>query len=130
MWGNLVTWRSKKQSVVVARCSAEAELRPLALELCEGLWIMMVMEELGQIISIKIFCYNILAINMEQNPSYDKSKHVEIDRHFIREKAEAKTITIEYVFSNDQVADFLIKPVCTQAFQTLVTKLECINISI
>ena len=36
--GNLVTWRSKKQSVV-ARSSVEAEFRVMALEICEGIWI-------------------------------------------------------------------------------------------
>ena len=34
VWGNLVTWRSKKQTVV-ARSSAEAELRSLAHGFCE-----------------------------------------------------------------------------------------------
>jgi len=37
-WGNLVTWRSKKQHVV-SRSSAESELRALALGICEGMWI-------------------------------------------------------------------------------------------
>ena len=36
VWGNLVSWRSKKQSVV-ARSSAEAEFRALALGICEGM---------------------------------------------------------------------------------------------
>ena len=36
--GNLVTWRSKKQSVV-ARSSVEAKFRVMALEICEGIWI-------------------------------------------------------------------------------------------
>ncbi|GMI86678.1 cysteine-rich RLK (RECEPTOR-like protein kinase) 8 [Hibiscus trionum] len=38
VWGNLVTWRSKKQAVV-SRSSAEAEFRALALGICEGMWI-------------------------------------------------------------------------------------------
>ncbi|KAL6339861.1 hypothetical protein AAG906_034949 [Vitis piasezkii] len=47
VWGNLVTWRSKKQSVV-ARSSAEAEYRALAQGICEGIWIKRVLSELGQ----------------------------------------------------------------------------------
>ena len=38
VWGNLVTWRSKKQSVVV-RSSAKAEFRVLAQGICEGIWL-------------------------------------------------------------------------------------------
>ena len=47
VWGNLVTWRSKKQSVV-ARSSAEAEYRALAQGICEGIWIKRVLSELGK----------------------------------------------------------------------------------
>ncbi|XP_054817017.1 uncharacterized mitochondrial protein AtMg00810-like [Prosopis cineraria] len=45
VWGNLVTWRSKKQSVV-ARSSAEVEFRAIALGICEGIWLKQVLEEL------------------------------------------------------------------------------------
>ncbi|KAK0594035.1 hypothetical protein LWI29_029766 [Acer saccharum] len=45
VWGNLVTWRSKKQSVV-ARSSAEAEYRALAQSICEGLWLKRLLDEL------------------------------------------------------------------------------------
>ncbi|RVW15007.1 hypothetical protein CK203_090450 [Vitis vinifera] len=43
--GNLVTWQSKKQSVV-ARSSAEAEFRAIAHDICEVLWIKQLLEEL------------------------------------------------------------------------------------
>ncbi|TYK05138.1 putative mitochondrial protein [Cucumis melo var. makuwa] len=39
VWGNLVTWRSKKQSVV-ARSSAEAEYRAMSLGICEEIWLL------------------------------------------------------------------------------------------
>ncbi|GAA0147739.1 hypothetical protein LIER_07366 [Lithospermum erythrorhizon] len=45
VWGNLVTWRSKKQSVV-SRSSAESEYRALALGICEGVWIQRLIKEL------------------------------------------------------------------------------------
>lgn len=105
LWGNLVTWRSKKQTVV-ARSSAEAELRALALGICEGLWIKRVLLDLGYIesINIRVYCDNMSAINMAENPMHhDKSKHVEIDRHFIKEKIEDKTISIQYIPSCEQV---------------------------
>ena len=44
--GNLVTWKSKKQNVV-ARSSAEAEFRGMALGLCEALWLRLLLQDLG-----------------------------------------------------------------------------------
>jgi hypothetical protein len=44
--GNLVTWRSKKQNVV-ARSSAEAEFRGMSLEICEALWLRLLLSDLG-----------------------------------------------------------------------------------
>ncbi|KAK3006432.1 hypothetical protein RJ639_016813 [Escallonia herrerae] len=48
VWGNLVTWRSKKQSVV-ARSSAEAEYRAMAHGICEMMWLKRVLEELRRL---------------------------------------------------------------------------------
>ncbi|XP_038874957.1 uncharacterized mitochondrial protein AtMg00810-like [Benincasa hispida] len=45
VWGNLVTWRSKKQGVV-ARSSAEAEYRALSLRICEEIWLKKVLTDL------------------------------------------------------------------------------------
>ncbi|RVX18623.1 Retrovirus-related Pol polyprotein from transposon RE1 [Vitis vinifera] len=83
VWGNLVTWRSKKQSVV-ARSSVEAEYRALAQGICEGIWIKRVLSELGQTSSspILMMCDNQTAISIAKNPvHHDRTKHVEIDRH-------------------------------------------------
>lgn len=101
LWGNLVTWLSKKQDVVL-RSNAEAELRALALGLCEGLWIKRVVTKLQQkpILPIKAYCDNISAVNMAENPvQHDKSKHVEIDLHFIQEKIENNIIQLHHISS-------------------------------
>ncbi|KAH9658679.1 protein kinase domain-containing protein [Citrus sinensis] len=88
LWGNLVTWRRKKQNVV-ARSSAEAEVRSMAQGVCEILWLKRVLEELKRPVSLpmKFYCDNKAAINIAHNPAlHDRTKHVEIDRHFITEK--------------------------------------------
>lgn len=90
IWGNLVAWRSKKQSVV-ARSSVEAEFRAIALGICEGLWLKRVMEELkiSTEFPMKMFCDNQATISISHNPvHHDRTKHVEIDQHFIKEKVE------------------------------------------
>ena len=88
VWGNLVTWRSKKQSVV-ARSSAEAEFRAMAQGICEGIWLNRLLEELRVPLKhpIVLYCDNQAAISIAKNPvHHDRTKHVEIDRHFIKEK--------------------------------------------
>ncbi|PON77165.1 hypothetical protein PanWU01x14_027840 [Parasponia andersonii] len=59
VWENLVTWRSKKQSVV-ARSSAEAEYRALALSIYKGMWLKRLLKELGitGTNSMKVLCNN------------------------------------------------------------------------
>ncbi|CAL5415338.1 unnamed protein product [Camellia sinensis] len=88
--GNLVTWRSKKQKVV-ALSSAEAEFRAMNKGLCELLWLRKLLTEFGfpPASAMELFCDNKAAISIAHNPvQHDRTKHVEVDRHFIKEKLE------------------------------------------
>lgn len=120
-----MTWRSKKQSVV-ARSSAEAEFRSVAHGICEVLWIRRVFEELK--IStpppIKVYCNNKSVIAISHNPVlHDRTKHVEIDKHFIKEKIDGGVICMVYIPSIDQVADILTKGLQKKQFDSLIFKL-------
>jgi hypothetical protein len=66
--GNLVTWRSKKQSVV-ARSSAEAEFRAMAQGVYETLWLKILLTELGfdSKDSMQLYCDNKAAISIAHN---------------------------------------------------------------
>ena len=123
--GNLVTWRSKKQSVV-ARSSAEAEFRSMAHGICEVLWMRRILKEL-KIHSpspMKVYCDNKSAIAIAHNPVlHDRTKHVEIDKHFIKEKIDGGDICMVYVPSNNQAADILTKGLHKRQFDSLVSKL-------
>ncbi|CAA6661653.1 unnamed protein product [Spirodela intermedia] len=68
MRGNLVTWRSKKHNVV-ARSSPEVEFRALVHEICELLWVKILLTNLKIPIScpMKLYCDNKSAINLEHN---------------------------------------------------------------
>ncbi|RVW40091.1 Retrovirus-related Pol polyprotein from transposon RE1 [Vitis vinifera] len=102
VWGNLVTWRSKKQSVV-ARSSAEAEYRALAQGIC--------------------------SISIAKNPvHHDRTKHVEIDRHFITEKVTSETVKLNYVPTKHQTADILTKALPRPNFEDLTCKLGLYDI--
>ncbi|KAK3007336.1 hypothetical protein RJ639_016752 [Escallonia herrerae] len=124
--GNLVTWRSKKQNVV-ALSSAEAEFRGMAKGLCELLWLKGLLAEIGYSSksSMNMFCDNKLAIQIAENPvQHDRTKHVEVDRHFIKEKLEAKIIRFPFVKSEEQLADILTKAVSSKVFHNSLDKLD------
>jgi hypothetical protein len=124
--GNLVTWRSKKQKVV-ALSSAEAEFRGMAKGLCELLWIKRLLTEIGfaPTSEMDLFCDNKAAIAIAHNPiQHDRTKHVEIDRHFIKENLEAKIIRFPFVKSEDQLVDILTKAVSSKDFYNSLDKLR------
>ncbi|RVX15531.1 Retrovirus-related Pol polyprotein from transposon RE1 [Vitis vinifera] len=130
VWGNLVTWRSKKQSVE-ARSSAKAEYRALAQGICEGIWIKRVLSELGQTSSspILMMCDNQAVISIAKNPvHHDRTKHVEIDRHFITEKVTSETVKLNYVPTKHQTADILTKALPRPNFEDLTCKLRLYDI--
>lgn len=124
--GNLVTWRSKKQKVV-SLSSAEAEFRGIARGLAEILWIRKLLTEIGfpPTETSKIMCDNEAAIQISENPvQHDRTKHIDVDRHFIKEKLEAGIIELPFVRSKDQLADILTKAVNGSFFNDCLGKLS------
>ena len=74
---------------MIARNSAEVEFRVLAHGICESIWIRRLLEELrfSQIIPIPIYSDNKVTISFVHNPVLrDETKHIEVDKHFIKEK--------------------------------------------
>ena len=125
MGGNLVTWRSKKQKVV-ARSSAEAEFRGMSHGVCELLWLEKLLRDLGfkHKGAMKLHCDNKAAIEIAHNPmQHDRTKHVEIDRHFIKEKLDAGIIMFPFVVFEDQLANVLTKVMSNNVFSNLLDKL-------
>lgn len=128
--GNLVTWRSKKQSVV-SRSSAEAEYRAVALGMCELLWLKKLLTELNIEIKrpMKLYSDSKAAISIANNPvQHDRTKHVEIDRHFIKEKLVSGAICMPYIPSKEQLADIFTKGLSMSTFESAVSKLGLLDI--
>jgi hypothetical protein len=123
--GNLVTWHSKKQNVV-ARLSAEAEYKAMSHGVCELLWLRILMRELGFNLEkpVNLYCDNKAAISIAHNPvQHDRTKHVEVDRHFIKEKLTDGIISVPFVKSEDQLADILTKAVSSRVLYSTLVKL-------
>ena len=98
----------------------------LWLGLCELLWLEIILDDLRLASNgpIKLFCDNKSAINIAHNSvQYDRTKHVQIDRHFIKEKLEAGLICIPFVPSKNQLANVLTKELPTRRFEELLCKL-------
>jgi hypothetical protein len=129
--GNLVTWRSKKQNVV-ARSTAEAEFRSMAHGICEVMWLKIILTELGlfQAKPLMLYCDNKAALDIVHNPvQHGRTKHIEIDRHFIKEKLDQGIICMPYVSSSNQLADILTKGLPEKLFSSLCCKMGIYDFS-
>ncbi|KAL6311274.1 hypothetical protein AAG906_017960 [Vitis piasezkii] len=129
--GNLVTWKSKKQNVI-ARSSAEEEFRGMALGLCEVLWLRLLLQDLGYLSRqpIRLFCDNKAACDIAHNPvQHDRTKHVEVDKFFIKEKLNDKIVELPKIRLEDQLANILTKAaVLSRVFSKFLDKLGMCDI--
>ena len=74
--------------------------------------------------SMRLYCDNKAAINIAHNPvQHDRTKHVEIDRHFIKEKLREGLICTPFVKTGDQLADILTKGIASKPFYHILSKL-------
>ncbi|RDX81735.1 Protein LNK1, partial [Mucuna pruriens] len=100
----------------------------MAQDICELLWLKIILEDLkikwdGP---MKLYCDNKSAINIAHNPvQHDRTKHIEVDRHFIKEKLDNGLIFTPYVPSQGQLADILTKGLCSPDFERIICNDSC-----
>ncbi|CAH9081477.1 unnamed protein product [Cuscuta epithymum] len=124
--GNLISWASKKQHVV-AKYSTEAEYRAIAFTSTELIWIQQLLRELQAPLHIPpiLLCDNLSATYMVANPVFhQRSKHIKIDYHFVREQVADGSVIVRHVPALDQIADIFTKAVGNSRFTSLRSKLH------
>jgi histone deacetylase 1/2 len=108
---NLVSWSARKQATV-SRSSTEAEYKALANATTELIWVEALLRELGVKLKEKpcLWCDNLGATYLSANPVFHaRTKHIEIDFHFVRERVAENLLDIKFISSKDQVADGFTK---------------------
>jgi hypothetical protein len=76
-----------------------------------------------------LLCDNQSAIRLAKNPEFhQRTKHIQIKYHFIREQLKNGIIDLQYVSTEDQLADILTKPLETNRFQKLREKMGIIDV--
>lgn len=121
-----MSWKCKKQHTI-SRSSAEAEYRSMADSCCEVIWLVDVLKDLRVHVPrpISFHCDSKSAIYIASNPVYhERTKHIEIYCHLVRENFDKGLIIPTYVHTSQQPADIFTKAIGAAALSKLCAKLN------
>ncbi|XP_071912144.1 uncharacterized mitochondrial protein AtMg00810-like [Coffea arabica] len=128
--GNLVSWKSKKQTVV-SKSSAESEYRAMNHTVCELVWLKSMLLEIGfeHKQPMNLVCDNQAVVHITSNQVFhERTKHIEVDCHFIREKLLDGVIKTSHVPSVDRLADLFTKSLGCSRVKYICNKLGAYDI--
>ncbi|KAL0427875.1 UNVERIFIED_CONTAM: Retrovirus-related Pol polyprotein from transposon RE1 [Sesamum latifolium] len=121
----LISWKTKKQNTV-SRSTAEAEYRSMGATACEFTWIYSLLQDLQISVPspIPFLCDNRAALYIVSNPIFhERTKHLKIDCHLVRDKYKASFLAPDHVASKEQLADIFAKPLPGSSFHPFLAKL-------
>ena len=110
---NLISWMARKQPTV-SHSSTEAEYKALANATAETIWIQKLLTELRvpHPPAARLWCDNLGATYLSANPVFHaRTKHIEVDFHFVRERVAQKLLQVRFIASEDQLADGFTKAI-------------------
>ncbi|GAA0165079.1 transmembrane signal receptor [Lithospermum erythrorhizon] len=120
-----ISWKTKKQAIVF-RSSAETKYRSMLAVTCELKWLKGLLKSLGvdhpQPMDLKSDSQS--ALYLAHNPVFhERTKHIEIDCHFLQDAILEGTIRTSNVSTNEQLADIFTKSLRRKQFEFLLRKL-------
>ena len=124
-----ISWKSKKQATV-SKSFSEAEYRAMSAAASEITWLVRLLQELGvpALTPVKLLCDNQSAIHIGRNPVlHERTKHIELDCHFTREKVMEGLLELSYLPTQDQLADLFTKALNSPQHMKLSSKLGLIE---
>jgi hypothetical protein len=116
-----IAWQSLKQKMV-ALSTCEAEYVAAATAACQVVWLRRLLAELtgAQVQPPALKVDNQPAIALAKNPVlHDRSKHIDVKFHFLRDCVDGGQLVIEFVDTKRQLADILTKSLGRLRFQEL-----------
>jgi hypothetical protein len=125
----MTSWQSRKQSSI-ALSTAKAKYIAACSARCEAIWLRKLLTGLFdlEMEATVILCDNQSCIKMTENPVFhDKSKHIEIRYHYICDMVQRGAIKLQYVGTNEQVADVLTKLLSRVKFEHFRDKLGIVR---
>jgi hypothetical protein len=114
----------------VSQSSTEAEYKALANATGELMWIQKLLQELGvpHPPTARLCCDNLGAKYLTANlVFYARTKHIEIDFHFVRERVAQKLLDVRFISSEDQLADGFTKPIVASKIKQFCTNLNLVG---
>jgi hypothetical protein len=109
----------KQETSSIAQSTAEAEYIAASNASREAVWLRKLMSGLFQerLETTVIHCDNQSCLKLTENPVFhDRSKHIEMKYHFIRDMVQRRTIKLQYIRTDEQIADILTKPLSLGKF--------------
>ena len=116
-----ISWNCRRQPTI-ALSTTEAEYMSTSQSTKEAIWLRKLLADVGfvQEGATTIMCDNQGCIALAKNPTHhSRTKHIDVQHHFIREKLESGEISLEYCPTEDMVADVLTKALAKDRHQRL-----------
>jgi len=121
-----ISWRAKKQTTV-ALSTIEFEYHALSPVIKEAIWLQNLLKDLymAKYTPKVINCDNQGAIALAKNPTHHaRTKHIEIELHFIRDHVKHGTIELKYYLTEDMIADIMTKALARDRHVRLMGLME------